>query len=228
MNIHKAKHTWFYGGIFILFIILVIIKQCSIGAKNNRLIENTYTYWQDHGKPVIVIEVEKKDIDVYKKITLTKIDTGAYKGYATGERKEYLKTDQKIYVVEDNKKVFGKVIKISNSLDIYTGLYTFNVVFNEELESLKDNVIAYISVEIKKNVTALPHEAIDIEGNKYSVWKVVAGRATNRGVQILDSNGYGYIIKEGVMPGDKVVVRGQSLLFEGEKVNIMSHSEVEE
>jgi hypothetical protein len=226
MNIHKIKHNWFYGGLFILFIILVLAKQCSIAAKNNRQIENTYTYWQSEGKPVVVVIAEKKDLDVYKKITLTRVDESLYKGYATGARKENLKLHQKIYVVVNNEKIFGEVVKISNDLDIYTGLYAFEVTFDKKIESQKESLVAYINIETKKNVIALPHEAIDIEGNDYSVWKVAAGRAVKQTVEVNDSNGYGYIIKEGVDSKDKVIIRGQSLLFEGERVNVISDGEV--
>lgn len=87
--------------------------------------------------------------------------------------------------------------------------------------------IQQIDMQVQsETITKVPNEAIDLEGEVFRTWKIgkddKAERVTLKILSTLDTH---YIVESALRPGDKVVIRGQHGLQNGQAVKADSKPE---
>ncbi|MDD5115986.1 MAG: hypothetical protein PHW98_02850 [Candidatus Omnitrophica bacterium] len=201
-----------------LFSVLATIE--SVKDKRARHIESFVSEWTDQGKPVTASRIKSAEVPVYTKITLIVKQDKEAAGFVTADIKDKLAKGQEIYL-RDGGTVCGKVSKVSRDLDVNTGMYAVEAGF-DNLDSPAGSMLPVLVLTgILKDVLVVPNSVIDISGDNYSLWKIEDGRAVKVSIKIGRRDGYGTVVKEGLGSGDLVVYTGQSILKEGDKVNIV-------
>lgn len=136
-----------------------------------------------------------------------------------------------------NKTFTGKVIKIDPAIDPMSRTFTVEALFNNQAGLLTSGLYGLFEIELKvhKNVVVIPDNAVlsqtsvrvDPETGKphaereYFVFSVKNGKAVLKQIESGLNAGDRLEIKKGLAFGDSVIVVGQRLLKEGQKVKIV-------
>jgi RND family efflux transporter MFP subunit len=99
------------------------------------------------------------------------------------------------------------------------------VEFDNPGKQLKAGTTVEIQITTSANPNAVVVERKDVlkEQEDYFVYVVKQGKAEKRKVSPGSQQGLQVEIREGLNPGEELVVAGQMLLENGSKVNIVSH-----
>ena len=115
----------------------------------------------------------------------------------------------------------GKCYAVDRSVDVRTGTIRFEAIFPNPGNILRPGQFARLraTTEIRKGALLVPQEAVtELQGN-YQVAVVTSdNKASIRPVKVGDRFGAMWEIKEGVDPGEKVVVQGIQKVREGAPV----------
>ena len=197
-------------------LVSVPLRIWQVERDRAREIVSMYDEWKRNGKPVEVMSVEAKDVPVYAQFTVRSVDAQRASGFVTGDVKNVLKEGQEVY--DENKSaVCAAVTAVGKDLDIDTGMFAVSVEFNKPVEPGRLFVVCCHTATLK-NALAVPNEVLDIDNGDYFVWKAENGLAKRYKVIVGSRNGYGAIITEGVHSGDTVIISGQSLLAQNDKL----------
>jgi len=207
-----------YAGIIIGFVMVVIGKQQVIRANREQKIVSVISEWQTQGKPVVVRRVEQQDAHELLKITLIG-ESMTLEGDVPRAVWKRLMKGQPVFVGEE-KIPSGRIADLAKTVDIETGLYHVIVSVGTLLENEERVLLAQISVDRLTDVILVADENISVEKASRFVWTVVDGKAHQVIVKTAQEGSYGVVIAEGLKAGDLLVVEGQSMLREGDKVNI--------
>jgi len=153
------------------------------------------------GEWVVRVNVTDKDILKIKKNDTAHIRFDAYK----------------------NKTFTGKVSRISQSADPYTGTFEVDVKLKNSKISLTRGLIASTEIYPEKSsrLTGLPIEAlIEASGERGFVYVYSDGNVSRREVKIRRITEDTLIISEGVKEGEKVVTSGVSYINEETEVRV--------
>ena len=223
MKIIKSTiRVFVYLGIIGVFMCLVLWKQNVIRTKRAKRIVSSVDEWKQNGKPVRVEKVMAKDVKVYTKITLFHTSKEACEGFVPKAVKEKLKVGQTGYsIIGENEKIEGSIINIADEADLDNGMFLIKSKIDQEIDATNAKVIATIHTDTYKNVVNIVSEVIDIVDGKYYIWKVVNGLAKRQEIRIDKQDGYGTIVVNGLNKKDLVIVEGQFLLKETDKVLIV-------
>jgi hypothetical protein len=208
--------------LLILFALVaaVIMKQKTIIAKRNQKIVSTVSEWQAHGKPVVVDIVKKDDVKVFTKMTITAISDGRYEAFVPKIMQKKLDPGQPVFIDNETHEPAGQIISVSNEIDLDTGLYPVVLEVNQAQGSPQDRLIVYGHTGTYDNVICVPNDVVSQKNDQDYVWVARGGRARKRVVEIQKRNGYGAIIRNGLQEDDRVVVRGFTKLYEGDKLRV--------
>lgn len=134
------------------------------------------------------------------------------------EIKEW-KVGQKVKLTLYGKSRKGTVNKIYPRTNANTGTISVEVVVpNDKLDWLPGQVVKASRISSDNNGILIPVEAVISNGDKPYVFKVVNGKAVKTFVEIGQLIDNKIHIVHGLEEGDKVVVRGAELLFNGDSV----------
>ncbi len=194
----------------------IVLRIGAINAARSRPIVSYYSQWQKDGRPAEVKTVESEDVPVYARFTVRVLDGRLAEGFVTGDVKDVLREGQEIYD-EDRAVPCAAVRKAGKELDIDTGMFPVQVVFNSPRDP---GVFFVVSAHTRtlRDVLAVPNEVLDISGGEYFIWQDDNGFARKKKVSVGARDGYGAVITSGLRSGDKVVFSGQSGLRENEKL----------
>jgi multidrug efflux pump subunit AcrA (membrane-fusion protein) len=120
----------------------------------------------------------------------------------------------------DNKKFTGIVDIVFPSIDEYTKNYSINILLSDISSELKPGMITKVKtiVERKDNILIVPNESIVSENNIHYIFVAKENKVTKVPVKLGLSNDKVTEVIDGVKLGDKVVIEGQNLLSDGEKI----------
>lgn len=194
----------------------IALRIGVVNAGRIRPIISYYSQWQKDGKPVEVKTVEAKDVPVYSRFTVKVSDGRLAEGFVTGDVKDVLREGQDIYD-EDRAVPCAAVRKAGKELDIGTGMFPVQVIFNSPRDPGAFFVVS-AHTRTLRDVLAVPNEVLDISGGEYFIWQDDNGFARKKKVSVGARDGYGAVITSGLRSGDKVVFNGQSGLRENEKL----------
>lgn len=219
----KNRKNLIYLSIGVVCILSVFIKQMAVTAGRNREISSVIAEWATKGKPVIIKEVVKEDVHIYVKITvtLTRISDGCYQAYVPRITQQRLQPGQLIFLNNTGLDPVGKVIEVSEDINVDTGMFPIKINLDVEAVSGKQKLIVYVDTKVIHDAICLPQDIVTFINGEYFVWKLRGGSAHKVPVVIGRQDGYGMIVEHGLQEGDRVVFQGHSQLSEGDKVNIL-------
>jgi len=204
-----------------LFAVFAAIRL--VNEKRSGKIVSFISEWDERGRPVTTHKIKASDVPVYTKITLVLKQDKTAAGFVTADIKEKLKKGQEVYL-EDGGPSCGKLAKIGQALDVNTGMFEVDAEFNGPLPSKGPLLPVMVLTGVLKDSLVVPNSVIDISGGNYFLWKIEDGGAKKINVKIGRRDGYGTVIEKGLRSGDEVVYTGQSILKDGDKVNIIENS----
>lgn len=214
----KSRHG-IYIAILFSGIIAVFVRIISVQSERNRNIVSFVSEWEKNGKPVTVKEVKAADVPVYTKFTVISAQDGAAYGFVTGDIREKLAYGQAVYFNVIGASC-GAIADIGQELDMDTGMFPVKVKLSNYSGSHDLKLVLFAQTQILKNAIVVPNEIVDTVKNVSHVWKILDGRAKKIKVEIGSRNGYGTAVVAGVQTGDQIVLAGQDLLSENDKVHI--------
>ena len=205
-----------YGVLVVLFLGAVVYKQGVIRQKRSARIISAISEWQDNGKPVIVKTASLHDGEEETKISLRMISEHDAEGDVPRAVWKALKIDQSIRCRD--AAIQGKISVVSEVPDPETGMYRVRAVFDRAPAGDGKMFVASVVTGILSSRLVLPRQVLEREALGGFVWIVQDEKAYRRPVEIEKENGFGIIVKKGVEPGEMVIVEGQTLLRDGDKV----------
>ncbi|HID92763.1 MAG TPA: efflux RND transporter periplasmic adaptor subunit [bacterium (Candidatus Stahlbacteria)] len=120
----------------------------------------------------------------------------------------------------------GKITRISQVIDPTSRTATCEAIVPNPKHKLKPGMFAEIDliIETHKNVLLLPHDALirELDKGTYYLFIVEDEKAIRKEVEVGLMSRDTVEIKSGISKEDKVVVKGQHYLEDGEKVEIIS------
>lgn len=132
------------------------------------------------------------------------------------------KVDVKVKVATD-QILKGTVKAVSPVPDQRTQIYPVEIEIGNADNLIKPGMFAEILFDIEKrdNVLAIPSGAVQEDNGKKYVYVVENGIVKKRDIEIGLDNGNYVEIKSGLKEKDKVVVKGQNYVEDGEKVKVV-------
>ena len=209
-----------YLAIGLVCLLAVSAAIRMVDEKRSAKIISFISEWSDRGRPVTTRKVEASDIPVYTKITLILKQDKTVAGFVTADIKDKLKKGQEVYLRE-GAAACGKVSDMDRDMDTHTGMYKVSVEFGSPVASPGAMIPVFVLSGELKDAIVVPNSVVDISGGNYSLWKIEEGRAKKSRIEIGRRDGYGTVIEKGLRSGDEVVYTGQSILKEGDKVDII-------
>lgn len=122
----------------------------------------------------------------------------------------------------DNKKITGVIDKISPNSSSKDNSYTVKVKISNPTGELKAGMFAKVSLpsEKKDNILTVPNEALKIENNVNYLYIAENGKVKKLSVDIGISDEKVTEVIGNIKAGANVIVEGQNLLSNGDKINI--------
>jgi membrane fusion protein, multidrug efflux system len=126
-------------------------------------------------------------------------------------------------IVYNGKKFSGKVTEVSMAADPYKQAFYAEVEFDNPKMELKSGVTVEVKILTYENPKAIiiPRNLIMTDDKGTYVFLENNGVAEKRYVTNGNDSGLDYEIRNGLNPGDKVIVQGISLLDKGTKVKLV-------
>lgn len=122
----------------------------------------------------------------------------------------------------DNKKVTGVIDKISPNSNSKDNSYTVKVKIDNSTGELKAGMFVRVALpsEKKDNILTVPNEALKMENNVNYLYLADNGKVKKVSVDVGISNEKVTEITGNIKEGMEVIVEGQNLLSNGDKINV--------
>jgi RND family efflux transporter MFP subunit len=125
-----------------------------------------------------------------------------------------------------DKEIKGKVLTIAPSSDARTQLYAVKVAIENNEGVIKPGMFASVAIptETKENVLTVKSESLVLKNGQNTIFVVEDDRAVAREVVAGLDTGAEVEILKGLQAGDKVIIKGQTLVEQGSKVKVVGGS----
>jgi membrane fusion protein (multidrug efflux system) len=117
----------------------------------------------------------------------------------------------------------GKIDFVDRAVDPQTGTIKVRLSFPNDKDLLKPGMNTTVRVKntSAKNATIIPHDAVNEQLGEFSVFVLGdSSKVHQQQIQLGTAIGDSIIVKEGLKPGQKIVVKGIQNLHEGSVVNV--------
>jgi RND family efflux transporter MFP subunit len=164
---------------------------------------------------------EGDDIDRGKPIfTVAQLNRMKAKIWVSETEVTYLKTGMNATLIYNDTPFEGKISEIGLVMDPYTKAFGVEIQFNNPKRILRSGVTSEIRIRTYLNPSAviIPRNLIMKEGNQSFVYLVKGSTAEKRLIETGLESGIDVEIKNGLQPGDIIVIEGSSLLQNGSKI----------
>ncbi|MFZ3102381.1 MAG: efflux RND transporter periplasmic adaptor subunit [Desulfitobacteriaceae bacterium] len=140
-----------------------------------------------------------------------------------------LKPEQEARIVvssAEGVEITGKVYSIAPTSDARTQLYPVKVTLENKGGLIKPGMFAKVQLatQTKANILAVNSESVLLKNGKNTVYIVEGDRAVAKEVLIGLDTGSKLEILKGLNAGEKVIVKGQTLVNQGSKVKVVGGS----
>lgn len=100
-------------------------------------------------------------------------------------------------------------------------LYSVRIELDQKPARLRAGMFAYgeVTLEVDKGAVTVPSSCVVVEGDRRSVFVAASGKVKKLPVKVKTTVGTRSSV-EGILPGDKVVTKGQSTLVDGSVVKV--------
>ncbi len=142
--------------------------------------------------------------------------------WATEDEVCQIKNDQNATATWNNKVLTGKVTEVAISMDRSHNAFGVDLVFDNTENLCKSNVIGDIAIQTYKNEDALLVARANVkkDTNGYYVYKINGEKAHKSPVTTGLENDH-FEITNGLEIGDKVIIKGLNLVYDGAKVKVV-------
>ncbi len=215
----------FYTSLVILIAFSVNWKIGVIKEKRQAKVISINNEYKEHGKPVEVYTVKRSDIDFYERVTGF-YQNGQVVTFVGRNQWDKISIGQKVVV--PRFELEGKVSFKSSKRDDLTGLYKVAVRTIKPLEmKLTDSFVLDIKVGGVKDALQLPAPAVKTGESSPYVWVIDEDKVARKKDIKTAAKANNFIqVVSGVTEGEKIIVRGSSLLEKGDQIRMIEHSEV--
>ena len=127
-----------------------------------------------------------------------------------------------------NKTVTGTVISVAPKADSTTRAFPVEIQINNEQGDIKAGMVAQLALAtgVSKGAVTVPADALLERDGQYSVFVVEDGKAKEISVKKGITSGELVEIKEGLQEGQAVILSGNHLVTDGQKVEVVNTQEV--
>jgi membrane fusion protein, multidrug efflux system len=142
--------------------------------------------------------------------------------WATENEVCQIEKGQAASAIWNNVTLSGRVTEIAIAMDRGHNAFGVDLVFDNNNNLCKSNVISDISIQTYKNNNAfiITRSNVKKDVNGSFIYKVVSEKATKSYVEIGQENS-GFEVTDGVSEGDQVIVKGLNLVYDGAKVKVV-------
>jgi len=159
-------------------------------------------------------------------VSVVSLDKVVVQATVTENRINKLQQGQEVPVLVSaisSEPLTGVITNIALAADANSKAYPIKVQLNNQEQLLKPGMFAEVQIKSNQQKTLLmPKEAVVKTGNTDTVWVVNEDLVTTREVTVGNNDGENIQIIEGLQEGEQVVVSGQNMLQENDKVEIKS------
>ncbi len=222
----NRKRNWMYFFLIALTVVLVVWKREMIDRERRSDVLSTVSEWRNKGKPVVTARVERQDVPFYIKVTAWQIGDRLFEGHVSKEVRDQVHVGEEMEFRVDGEVFKGAISMIADEISLETGMYAVLVRLDQDIH-LDGWVVAYAHIDTLRAVICVSNEIVDQEQGEFFVWKAVGGKAVRQPVTIGQRDGYGAVVSEGLSEGDEVIVKGFSMLADGDRLNIVRGSDKE-
>jgi len=208
--------------VYILLVLVlaagVLIRQTAVRRERSQKIISTISQWEEFGKPVTVRKIKREKVREYARFSVLRESDRTASGFVTRDLQERLNQGQEVYLKDQSLEPEGVISGISREMDVDTGMFYVQVRADRTIPEEQGLTVVYVHTETFPDKIAVPNEILDIEQERFYIWKVVDSKAVRSEVFVLSRNGYGAIISKGLQEEDLVICSGQSQLREGDRI----------
>ncbi|MEG6512744.1 efflux RND transporter periplasmic adaptor subunit [Desulforamulus ruminis] len=158
-------------------------------------------------------------------ITVVQMGTTKVKVNVSENVVDAIKADSKVPVTIKalNKTVNGTVLSVSPKADPATRAFVVEIQLPNEKGEIKPGMVARLNLSTgtSSGVLALPVDAVLEKDGQYSVFIVEDGKAKEVSVKVGVTSGESIEITSGLKQGQTVIVTGNRLVGEGQKVKVV-------
>lgn len=158
-------------------------------------------------------------------VTVVQIDTTKVKVNISENVVDAIKTGTKVPVTINaiNKTVTGIVLSVAPKADPATRAFAVEVQLPNEKGDIKPGMVARLNLSTgtSTNVLVLPIDAVLERDGQYTVFVVEDGKAKEISVKVGVTSGELTEIQSGLKKGQTVIVTGNRLVSEGQKVKVV-------
>lgn len=225
MSTNKLKRPLVYLLLLAVLVMAVKLRQDAVKASRNTEIVSSIIEWEKNGKPVDVIKVSKSDFFVYKRISIKRVQDNRYRAYVTKNEKEHFKAGQDLYYNASSADYCGVVTAVATDIDFEKGLYPMELELRSEKKSFAEREIIFVHTATVEDIIQVPQDALEIKVNsqsnkEFTVKTVVDRKVRIKAVTIGEVDHDFLQIKSGLSEGDLVIINGQTLVNEGDRVAV--------
>lgn len=225
MNLMSFKRPFVYFLLLALLALSIKVRQDVVIKGRNKEIISSIIEWEKHGKPVDVIKVSKSDFFVFKRISIMQVDGNRYRAYVTKNEKSYFKAGQDLYYHADSSDYCGVITAVAEEIDMEKGLYPIEIELRSESKSFASREIIFAHTSTVEGIIQIPQDALELKDDlksqhEFNVKKIVDGKVILQAVTVGEVDHDFLQISNGLDLGDLVVVNGQTLVNEGDRVAI--------
>ena len=164
---------------------------------------------------------------MYKRQLFTISDTSTLEivaGISEGNVSKLAVGDQvSVRIPTANNAVYaGSIVEISKVMDTNSKSYPVRIALDNKDGTFLAGMYAEVSITTDRvsDCLVVPVDAISYREDEEVVMVVVDGKAEERVIQTGINDGDYYVVNEGLLAGDEVIVKGNTDLVNGEKVTV--------
>lgn len=122
----------------------------------------------------------------------------------------------------NNAVYAGRIVEISKVMDTNSKSYPVRIALDNKDGTFLAGMYAEVSITTDRvsDCLVVPVDAISYREDEEVVMVVVDGKAEERVIQTGINDGDYYVVNEGLLAGDEVIVKGNTDLVNGEKVTV--------
>lgn len=155
--------------------------------------------------------------------TVARLDKMKAKLWASEDEVKQIKKGMAAELLYDGKIYEGKVTEISIAVDQANRAFSVEVEFDNAKRELTPGLSTEIAVKVYENKEAVivPRNLIQNNGEAKYVFVVKDGTAEMRKLKTGEENGLFIEVTNGLLTGDKLIVKGANRVTDGQKINVV-------
>lgn len=155
--------------------------------------------------------------------TVARLDKMKAKLWASEDEVKQIKKGMTAELLYDGEIYEGKVTEISIAVDPAKRAFSVEVEFDNGKRKLSPGLSTEIAVKVYENKEAIivPRNLIQTNGETKYVFIVKDGAAEMRKLTTGEENGLYIEVTDGLLPGDKLIVKGVNRVTDGQKINVV-------